>query len=198
MRVRQSKVVTNGERTSCGPSPKDLPARRTPPARVSEGRVCCLPWRAGRNQAGRGFRPAGESDRGRSVRQVAPLSERETRVLAFERHWWRQPGAKEQAISDQLELSATRYYQLLNELIDRPEAMAADPVLVKRLRRQRARRERIRSARAERRREGGAAGRARRRGVPRRRARTPPPRTANARTAKAGTAWAQTAKARTA
>jgi len=57
---------------------------------------------------------------------VAPLSERETRVLAFERHWWRQPGAKEQAISDQLELSATRYYQMLNELIDRPEAMAAD------------------------------------------------------------------------
>src|SRR6266481_9805890 len=78
------------------------------------------------------------------------LSERETRVLAFERHWWRQPGAKEQAISDQLGLSATRYYQMLNDLIDRPEAMAADPVLVKRLRRQRARRERIRSARAER------------------------------------------------
>ena len=111
---------------------------------------------------------------------MAPLSERETRILAFERHWWRQPGAKEQAISDQLEVSATRYYQMLNELIDRPEAMAADPVLVKRLRRQRARRERIRSARAERRGEGGAAGRARGRGVslppagtPRARAQTP-------------------------
>jgi hypothetical protein len=105
---------------------------------------------------GAGIAPVGESDRRRSVRQVVPLSERETRVLAFERHWWRQPGAKEQAISDQLGLSATRYYQMLNELIDRPEAMAADPVLVKRLRRQRARRERIRSARAERG-EGGAA-----------------------------------------
>ena len=88
---------------------------------------------------------------------MASLSERETRVLAFVRHWWRQPGAKEQAISDQLGLSATRYYQMLNELIDRPEAMVADPVLVKRLRRQRSRRERIRSARAERRGEGGAA-----------------------------------------
>jgi Protein of unknown function (DUF3263) len=87
---------------------------------------------------------------------MAPLSERETRVLAFERHWWRQPGAKEQAISEQLGLSSTRYYQMLNELIDRPEAMAADPVLVKRLRRQRSRRERIRSARAGRG-EGGAA-----------------------------------------
>ena len=87
------------------------------------------------------------------MRQVAPLSEREARVLAFERHWWRQPGAKEQAISEQLQLSATRYYQMLNDLIDRPEAMAADPVLVKRLRRQRARREQIRTARGE----GGAA-----------------------------------------
>ena len=104
---------------------------------------------------------------------MAPLSERETRILAFERHWWRQPGAKEQAISDQLEVSATRYYQMLNELIDRPEAMAADPVLVKRLRRQRARRERIRSAPAERRGEGGAAGRARCRGVSLPPARTP-------------------------
>ena len=54
------------------------------------------------------------------MRQVAPLSEREARVLAFERHWWRQPGAKEQAISEQLQLSATRYYQVLNALIDRP------------------------------------------------------------------------------
>ncbi len=62
------------------------------------------------------------------------LSERDMRILAFERGWWRQPGAKEQAISDLLGLSATRYYQLLNELIDRPEALGFDPVLVKRLR----------------------------------------------------------------
>ena len=76
---------------------------------------------------------------------MAALSEREMRVLAFERSWWRQPGAKEQAISDVLGLSATRYYQLLNRLIDRPEAMAFDPVLVKRLRRQRSRRKQIRA-----------------------------------------------------
>ncbi|HYT11052.1 MAG TPA: DUF3263 domain-containing protein, partial [Mycobacteriales bacterium] len=55
--------------------------------------------------------------------------------------------AKEQAISDQLGLSATRYYQVLNALIDRPEALAADPMLVKRLRRLRASRQRARSAR---------------------------------------------------
>jgi hypothetical protein len=81
---------------------------------------------------------------------MAALTEREVRILAFERNWWRQPGAKEQAIRDMLGLSATRYYQMLNELIDRPEALAFEPVLVKRLRRQRAKRQRIRAAREER------------------------------------------------
>ena len=77
---------------------------------------------------------------------MAALSEREVRVLAFERNWWRQPGAKEQAIRDMLGMSATRYYQMLNDLIDRPEALAREPVLVKRLRRQRAKRQGVRSA----------------------------------------------------
>ncbi|HVT22265.1 MAG TPA: DUF3263 domain-containing protein, partial [Mycobacteriales bacterium] len=44
-------------------------------------------------------------------------------------------------------MSATRYYQVLNALLDRPEALAADPMLVKRLRRMRAARQRQRSAR---------------------------------------------------
>jgi hypothetical protein len=73
------------------------------------------------------------------------LSERDMRVLAFERGTWRTPGAKEQAIAEVLGITATRYYQLLNELIDSPEALRYDPVLVKRLRAQRARRQRIRS-----------------------------------------------------
>jgi Protein of unknown function (DUF3263) len=81
---------------------------------------------------------------------MGALSEREVRILVFERNWWRQPGAKEQAIRDMLGMSATRYYQMLNELIDRPEALVFEPVLVKRLRRQRAKRERIRSAQADR------------------------------------------------
>ncbi len=77
---------------------------------------------------------------------MAALSEREVRVLAFERGWWRSPGAKEQEIRDVLGMNATSYYQLLNELIDRPEALMLDPALVKRLRRQRARRHKMRSA----------------------------------------------------
>jgi hypothetical protein len=75
------------------------------------------------------------------------LSELDMRILAFERRGWRSPTLKEQAISDVLGLTATRYYQVLNELIDRPEALEFDPVLVKRLQAQRARRQRIRSPR---------------------------------------------------
>lgn len=75
------------------------------------------------------------------------LSERERQILAFERQWWKYAGAKEQAIREQFEMSATRYYQLLNILIDRPEALECDPMLVKRLRRMRTQRQRSRAAR---------------------------------------------------
>jgi hypothetical protein len=80
---------------------------------------------------------------------MAALSEHEMRILAFERSWWRQPGAKEREILEALGMPVTRYYQLLNDLIDRPEAAQFDPVLVARLRRQRTRRGRIRSPRPE-------------------------------------------------
>jgi hypothetical protein len=75
------------------------------------------------------------------------LSERDQSILGFERQWWKYAGAKEQAIRDLFDMSATRYYQVLNALIDRPEALAYDPMLVKRLRRLRASRQRARSAR---------------------------------------------------
>ncbi len=75
------------------------------------------------------------------------LPERDRDILAFERQWWQYAGAKEQAIRDLFGMSTTRYYQVLNALIDRPEAVAADPMLVKRLRRLRATRQRARSAR---------------------------------------------------
>ena len=72
------------------------------------------------------------------------LSERERAILVFERQSWRHAGAKEQAIRDQFELSATRYYQLLNALLDNPAALAHDPILVGRLRRLRGSRARAR------------------------------------------------------
>jgi hypothetical protein len=79
--------------------------------------------------------------------QSAELSERDLQILEFERQWWKYAGAKEQAVRDLFGMSATRYYQVLNALIDTPAAMAADPMLVKRLRRMRASRQRARSAR---------------------------------------------------
>jgi hypothetical protein len=75
------------------------------------------------------------------------LSRRDREILAFERQWWKYAGAKEQAIRELFDMSATRYYQVLNALIDTPSALAADPMLVKRLRRLRASRQRQRSAR---------------------------------------------------
>jgi hypothetical protein len=70
------------------------------------------------------------------------LDERSQKILEFERNWWRQAGAKEQAIRDTFGLSATRYYQLLNGLLDDPRAIEHDPVVVQRLRRLRASRRR--------------------------------------------------------
>ena len=77
----------------------------------------------------------------------AGVGSRDREILAFERQWWKYAGAKEQAIKELFDMSATRYYQVLNALIDSSEALEADPMLVKRLRRLRASRQRARSAR---------------------------------------------------
>jgi hypothetical protein len=77
----------------------------------------------------------------------AVLTEREQEILAFERQWWKYAGAKEQAVRELFDMSSTRYYQVLNALIDRSDALAFDPMLVKRLRRMRQSRQRARSAR---------------------------------------------------
>jgi hypothetical protein len=74
------------------------------------------------------------------------LTERDKAILDFERTWWTGSGSKEQAIRERFELSGTRYYQLLAELIDSPEALAYDQLGVRRLRRDRDRRRRSRFA----------------------------------------------------
>ncbi|MBK8459064.1 MAG: DUF3263 domain-containing protein [Micropruina sp.] len=78
---------------------------------------------------------------------ASPLSERDAAILDFEKLWWSLPGTKETEIRERFDLSAPRYYQLLNQLIDSPQALIHDPLLVKRLRRQRAMRQKERSAR---------------------------------------------------
>lgn len=78
---------------------------------------------------------------------VQEISERDARILGFERQWWTYAGSKETAVRELFGLSATQYYQVLNSLIDTQAAMEYDPMLVKRLRRLRASRQRGRSAR---------------------------------------------------
>ncbi len=75
------------------------------------------------------------------------ISTRDAEILTFEREWWKHAGNKEQAVREAFDLSPTRYYQLLNRIIDDEAALAHDPMLVKRLRRLRAQRQRQRAAR---------------------------------------------------
>lgn len=63
------------------------------------------------------------------------LTDRERAILDFEAGWWQQRGAKEDAIRAQFDISPVRYTQLLNQLLDRPEALAYSPTVVNRLRR---------------------------------------------------------------
>ncbi len=84
---------------------------------------------------------------GHAAADPAELTDQDEQILDFERQWWKYAGAKEQAIKELFDLSATRYYQRLNALIDTDGALAHDPMLVKRLRRMRASRQRARTAR---------------------------------------------------
>ncbi len=70
-----------------------------------------------------------------SLQLQSALSDLEVRILDFERQWWKYAGAKDAAIKELFQISAKEYYELLNNLIDRPDALAAAPLLVKRLRR---------------------------------------------------------------
>lgn len=76
------------------------------------------------------------------------LSERDRAILAIEKRSWRFEGAKQQVIRETLGLSPTRYYQVLNELLDDPAALSAEPIVIRRLQRQRQSRRRSVSSRA--------------------------------------------------
>ncbi|MEQ0575443.1 DUF3263 domain-containing protein [Mycobacterium tuberculosis] len=78
------------------------------------------------------------------------LTRREHDILAFERQWWKFAGVKEEAIKELFSMSATRYYHVLNALVDRPEALAAYQMLLKRLRRLGPSRQEARAARRHR------------------------------------------------
>lgn len=68
-------------------------------------------------------------------------------IIDFERGWWKVTGRKERVVRERFGLSPARYYQALNRLIEQPEALEYDPMLVRRLRRLRDARRRKRFAR---------------------------------------------------
>jgi Protein of unknown function (DUF3263) len=72
------------------------------------------------------------------------LTYRDRAILDFERCWWMLRAPKSAGIREHLNLSPTRYYRLLNALLDDPDAMAYDPLVVRRLRRMRLQRRRAR------------------------------------------------------
>ena len=74
------------------------------------------------------------------------LSDRDRAILEFERDWWLEPGTKEAALRARLDLSPSRYRELLYAIIDEPDALAFDPLVVRRTRKVR---ERNRKARFE-------------------------------------------------
>ena len=135
----------SADTTPAAPEPSTTLVRREA-ARCRRRRPSRTP---GRRRPSRRDRPAPARGRGRArarrLRGPAPgLTERERAILAFEQQWWRHAGAKEQAVRDTFGISSTRYYQLLNGLLDNPAALAADPVLISRLRRLRSSRARNR------------------------------------------------------
>lgn len=91
---------------------------------------------------GSGAKNGTRAGAGRDGRPV--LGARGRAILDFERTWWLEGTAKEPMIRERFGVSATRYYKLLAALIDTPEAMAYDPLVVLRLRKLRDRRRRAR------------------------------------------------------
>jgi len=85
-------------------------------------------------------------DEGREVRPRSDLDQRSKEVLDFEREAWKLSVTKERAIRQRFGFSPSRYHQVLHRVIDRPEALVYDPMLVRRLRRLREVRRRARTA----------------------------------------------------
>ncbi len=75
------------------------------------------------------------------------LSARDLAILHFEQSWWESEIPKDQAVREQFQLTESEYALVLDELIASDEALVAEPLLVRRLRRIRDRRRQEHTAR---------------------------------------------------
>jgi hypothetical protein len=82
----------------------------------------------------------------RGGQSVAVITERQQAILDFERSFWTYDDPKEALIRARFHCPADEYYAELNDLLELPEAMAHDPLVVRRLQRQRLRKRRGRLA----------------------------------------------------
>ena len=72
------------------------------------------------------------------------LTDRQCAILEFERTWWTMDGEKDLLIRRRFACAPDTYYEELNQVLDDPAALAADPLVVRRLQRLRDRRRRAR------------------------------------------------------
>lgn len=78
--------------------------------------------------------PEGQSTTDASAHDLQSAREqRIRRVLDFEGGWTSHGGAKARAIRAEFGWTTTRYYQVLDGLLETPEALHHDPMLVRRL-----------------------------------------------------------------
>lgn len=72
------------------------------------------------------------------------ITERQQAMLEFERTFWTFDDPKETLVRARFQCSIDEYHAELNDLLEQPEALAHDPLVVRRLQRQRVRRRRER------------------------------------------------------
>ena len=72
------------------------------------------------------------------------ITERHQAMLEFERNFWTYDEPKEALIRARFQCSGDESYAELNELLEQPHALEHDPLVVRRLQRQRLRRRRER------------------------------------------------------
>jgi hypothetical protein len=139
--ARQCEQLASAARQREAPAAAPLPRRNLRAVEPVTDRISAVTAEVAEDPVP--ARPPAES----SAAQDGGLTDRELGILAFERQWWKQQGTKERAIHELFDMSVSRYYQILNALLDKPAALRADPMLVKRLRKVRAARQRARTAR---------------------------------------------------
>lgn len=73
---------------------------------------------------------------------VAPLDDRDRAIVEFEATWFTLDEPRHEAIRARFSCSVEEYQLEVNRVIDHPDALALDPLVVRRLRRHRERRRR--------------------------------------------------------